>query len=200
MSNIIVNMAKIVDAIQTPTLKLARRSVDTVVEKYTDANKRPLILSNGELVAHTVSPRYPNGELIPDGIDVSAVLTEEDQRELEEAYKQKLEIQKDSRLVLNYIKLTIHNAVILGNDCNDYNPTEEIYYLVRSNLPDVILEDKELVRNAFETEAERKIFMEATQGKLTEEHIKEFRDKTTFPEAIAIFEKYYTLRLLTDIS
>ena len=28
MSNIIVNMAKIVDAIQTPTLKLARRSVD----------------------------------------------------------------------------------------------------------------------------------------------------------------------------
>ena len=87
MANIIVNMAKIVDAIQTPTLKLARRSVDTVVEKYTDEDKRPLILSNGELVAHTSSQRYPNGELIPDGIDVSAILSEEDQRELEEEYK-----------------------------------------------------------------------------------------------------------------
>lgn len=192
-----LNLARINDAICTSTLALVNNAVDKLVEEYSP-DYLPIELGN-TVVSHSKSPRYQNGELIPNYFDGS-ILDESKQNALLEALKNRSEVHQDIRTLVNYIKITIHNAVTLANYANTYNPTEEIYFLVRLNVPDVILSDEELLKNCFNTDKEYELFKTATQGKLSDEDVQEFKDKTTYEEVLEIFDKYYTLNLLTNMN
>lgn len=199
MANIIINMSRLVDYIQNPAIVFAQKNVDRIVQRLSNSELKPLILDNKTVIAHSESPRYSDGNIIPDYIQVNSADLKDSDKDLLQLHNELVNIKKESRLVLNYLKLTVHNAVILANDANDFNPTEEIYYLVRSNVPEHLLQDTALLEFCFNTKIESDLFLNATKGRLTEEHIKEFKDKTTFPNATALIDKYYTLLLLTQV-
>lgn len=197
MANIVVNLARLNDAITGSTLSLVANSLDKLVEKHSPS-LLPIELGN-TIIPHSNSPRYPNGDLKPIYLDGS-VLSDTDKENLLNTYTQKKDVQKDIRTILNFIKVTIHNAVLMANAVNTYNPTQEIYYLVRENLPKELLEDRDLLFPCFNTEDEYNLFMTANRGNLSDENLKEFFDKTTYPEVNEIFTNYYALNLLTNVA
>lgn len=202
MANILVSMAGLVDLVHKDSYDLIIKNIDKVVEKYSSESK-PLKLPTGEIIPHSNSLRYSNGELKPDYIEVTSDVIPKDNLELlVENNKQRLSMQKEIKLLINYVKITVHNAVLLANECNRKNPVKEIYWLVRQNIPEMVLNDTELINQCFPTQLEKDLLFvsdEEIKDTLTEEHIKEFKDKTTYPEAIEIFERFYTLRLLTNM-
>lgn len=197
MANIVVNLARLNDAITHSTLSLVANSLDKLVEKHSP-DLLPIEIGN-TIITHSNSPRYTNGDLKPVYLDGS-ILSDVDKTNLLSAYTQKQDVQKDIRTILNFIKVTVHNAVIMANAVNHFNPTQEIYYLVRENLPKELVEDRDLLFPCFNTEDEYNLFMTADKGNLTEENLEEFFDKTTYPEVNEIFNNYYALTLLTKVS
>lgn len=202
MANILVSMAGLVDLVYKDSYDLIVKNIDKVVEKYSSECK-PLKLPTGEIIPHSDSLRYSNGELKPDYIDIKpSVISDDNLQLLAENNKQRISMQKEIKLLINYVKITVHNAVLLANDCNRKNPVKEIYWLVRQNIPEMILNDTELIDTCFPTQLEKDLLFvpdEEVKDTLTEEHVKHFKDKTTYPEAIEIFERFYTLRLLTQV-
>lgn len=201
MSNVLLSMAHLVESVHTSSYDLISKNIDKIVEKYSSEYK-PIKLPNGDVIPHSKSTRYVNGELRPDYVELQVgVIPEDELQVLIENNKQRLSMQKEIRLLINYAKVTVHNAIRIGHMCNIVNPTREIYWLVRQNIPEMILDDKELLKHCFDEHQLKLLFTpyETIKDTLKEYLIKEFKDKTTYPEAIKIFENFYTLRLLTNV-
>lgn len=196
MSNIVTNLISLSDSIVESTLNLVNKNTDQVIESI--IGQALCVELNDILIIHTEAPRYSNGQLVAKYYD-GKLLSEEDKTKLLEAYNNKVEVIEHIKYLVNYIKITVHNASLMANHVNVENPIEELYFLVKSNLPKFILEDKELLKKAFEDEEELEFFLNTTQGNLKEEHINEFHKKTSYKEIDEIFDKYYTLNLLTNM-
>lgn len=177
------------------TLNKMQQNVDRFIERFTE-KPDPMILNNN-VIYHSNSERYINGNFVTDFIEFDNA-SEEDKQKFNELYELQSTYNKESMQVVRYIKSTCTKIALETLD-----ESNKAFSLLLKILPPILSTDRVLLEKcgvgsktieniSSENNLYEDLFIDANVT--VEEFINIYRD-----EALnELIEKYYALDLLTN--
>ena len=186
---------KLAKELHINTLNKMQKSVDMFIERFTD-KANPIIL-DGNVIYHSDSERYINGNFVADFIEFDNA-SEEDKQKFNELFELQSTYNKESMQIIRYIKSTCAKIALETLD-----ETVRAFSLLLQILPPILSSDRALLEKCnvpesaldnilAENNLYKPLFEDANVS--AEEFINIYRD-VALNELI---EKYYALDLLTN--
>lgn len=138
MNNILHTAGYLAKALNQTVVDKLQANIDTFIEKF--GSTKPIELNNGKILEHTDSPRYTNGNLIPEYTS-QELLTEEQVKEAEDLYDLEKTYYSEAVAILNHVKVVAIQLVLL-----DEMEETTIHQLFFDLMPDFILKDNALMK------------------------------------------------------